>query len=280
MNASLTRRQHTPKPTLWAALCVTALSCPLVAHADTASNDWQWKATLYLWLPSLGGETAFPPSGSGPSIDITADQVLDSLNLVFMGAVEGSKGPWGLATDVVYVDLGASRKATRDFGLGRLDIPAAVDADLRLDITGWLWTLTGSRSIVEHDNLSLNVLAGARMLDLKEHLDWALNGDLSSLPIVDREGTSHASRTQWDAIVGVKGRAMFGAQRHWYVPYYLDVGTGESNFTWQGVVGAGYSFGAVEVLGVWRYVDYDFGNDMPMRSIDFNGPGVGVTFRF
>jgi hypothetical protein len=280
MKASFRPLKDTPKATLWAAVCVTTLSCPLVVQAETAPNDWAWNATLYLWLPSMEGETAFPPSGGGPSIDITADQVLDSLNLVFMGAIEGSKGPWGLATDLVYIDFGASKKGTRDFGIGHVDIPATVNADLHLDVTGWLWTLTGSHALIDHDKLTLNALAGARMLDLREHLGWALNGDLSSLPIIEREGSSSASKTQWDAIVGVKGRAMFGAKRSWYVPYYLDVGTGESNFTWQGVVGLGYSFGSVDVLGAWRYVDYDLGDNTPIKSLNFNGPAVGVTFHF
>jgi hypothetical protein len=34
------------------------------------------------------------------------------------------------------------------------------------------------------------------------------------------------------------------------------------------------------VTGVWRYLDYDFGGSKPIKSIDFNGPALGVTFRF
>ena len=262
-----------------AALALAAL-VPSVAIADTPSDDWQWAATVYLWLPSLGGETAFPPDNSGPSVGITAEQILDSLNFAFMGAFEGRKGPWSLATDVIYLDLGAARKGTRDFSLGRFEIPADVDANLRLEVTGWLWTAAGGYALVQHENASLSVIAGARMLDLEETLDWKLNGDISSLPIVDRAGSSQAGTTQWDAIVGLKGRATFGAQRQWYVPYYLDVGAGESDLTWQGMVGVGYSFESVDVVGVWRYLDYDLGNATPIRTLNLSGPTVGVTYRF
>jgi len=72
----------------------------------------------------------------------------------------------------------------------------------------------------------------------------------------------------------------FGANRQWYVPYYLDVGAGESDLTWQGMAGLGYSFDSIDVTGVWRYLDYDLGDSRPIKSIDFNGPAVGVTFRF
>jgi hypothetical protein len=118
------------------------------------------------------------------------------------------------------------------------------------------------------------------MLDLQEHLHYTFNGDISSLPVAGRTGSAHAQQTQWDAIAGLSGQASLGAEGQWYVPYYVDIGAGESNLTWQAMVGLGYSFGPVDVLGVWRYLDYDLGDGMSIQSIDFNGPAVGVKFRF
>lgn len=263
-----------------ASASILAAMAPSPVNAATDAADWQWDATVYLWLPALGGETSFPPNGDGPSIDVSGEQILDSLNFAFMGAVEGRKGRWGLATDVIYLDLGASRKGTRDFGLGQVEIPATVDADLELDITGWLWTLAGSYEVIQQENFSMNMLGGIRMLDLEETLQYRFNGDIASLPIEGRAGSSSAEETQWDAIVGVKGRWTFGAERQWYVPYYLDVGSGESDLTWQGMAGVGYSFDSIDVTGAWRYLDYDLGESTPIKSIDFNGPALGVTFRF
>jgi hypothetical protein len=261
-------------------LCSLAALVPAHAFADTTTGDWQWRATVYLWLPSVGGETSFPPDGGGPPIEITSDQVLDAINFTFMGGFEGRKGAWGIAADVVYVDLGAHKNATRDFGLGVIEVPASVDANLRLDISGWLWSLTGTYAALQSDRFTLDVLAGTRLLDLEERLGWRFNGDISSIPLLEQSGSSHARNTLWDAVVGVKGRASFGAEGRWYLPYYLDVGTGESDFTWNGIAGLGYDFGSVEVLGAWRHVDYDLGHHQPIRSIDFDGPAVGVTFRF
>ena len=263
-----------------AASCAIATLVPQRAYAESPPDAWQWRATVYAWLPSMGGETSFPPDGGGPSIEITADQILDSLNFAFMAAFEGRKGRWGLATDVNYLDLGASKKATRDFGIGHIELPASVDANLRLDVTGWVWTLAGSYEVVQQQNFSLDVLAGARMLDLEEDLHWSLNGDISTLPLPGRSGSSNVKDTLWDGIVGLKGRATFGAERNWYVPYYVDVGTGDSDLTWQGMVGLGYHFDSVDVTGVWRYLDYDFGSHTTVQSIDFNGPAFGVSFRF
>jgi hypothetical protein len=41
--------------------------------------------------------------------------------------------------------------------------------------------------------------------------------------------------------VGVKGRYTFGDDGKWFVPFYLDVGTGQSQLTWQISSGLGYS---------------------------------------
>lgn len=253
---------------------------PLASQADTAPGDWLWDTTVYVWLPSLGGETSFAAGGGGPSIEIEADALLDSINFAFMGALGARKGPWGVSADVIYLDLGASENATRKFGLGQVDLPASVDADLELDVTGWLWTTTGSYSAVDSERVMMDVLAGTRMLDLEEQLGWKFNGDIASLSPPGRSGNSVAKATQWDAIVGVKGRVTLGADRTWFVPYLLDVGAGESTMTWQIMVGAGYTFDAVEIKGFWRYLDYDLGDDTPIQSITFNGPAVGFTYRF
>lgn len=143
---------------------------PVVSHADATASSWQWDATMYVWLPSLSGDTAFPPGGGGPSIDVSADAILDSLNLAFMGGVGARKGSWGVATDIIYLDLGATKRGTREFDLGTVELPAAVTADLSLDLTGWLWTTTGSYTVVDTDRVQMDVLAGARMFDLEQTL--------------------------------------------------------------------------------------------------------------
>ena len=269
-----------PQILLFAATFILAALTPFQSHAAPTADQWQWGATVYLWLPSLSGDTSFPPSGGGPSIDVSAENVLDSINFVFMGAFEGRKGPWALATDVIYLDLGSSKNGTRDLGIGGIDLPASVTADLHLDIKGWAWTLVGSYEALRQENFRMDVLAGARLLDLEEDLHWNFDGDISSLPLSGRTGAGNAKATQLDAIVGLKGRATFGAERSWYIPYYVDIGAGDSDLTWQGMVGLGYSFDSVDVTGVWRYLHYDVANGTPVEAIDFNGPALGITFRF
>jgi len=280
MTMKLARLRFTGLSRAGVALCCLVAATPGRAIAEGSEDRWQWDATVYLWLPTLDGETSFPPGDDGPSIDVSADQIIDGIEFVFMGAFEGRRGPWGVATDVVYLDLGATRKGMRDFGIGRVEIPATVDADMTLDVSGWLWSLHGTHTVIDREAIAVNALVGARMLTLEQELQWTFNGDISSLPLTERSGTSRTKETQWDAVVGMKGRATLGAKRHWYIPYYVDVGAGESDLTWQVMAGLGYSFDTIAVTGVWRYLDYDLGESASIQSLALNGPALGITFRF
>ncbi len=61
---------------------------------------------------------------------------------------------------------------------------------------------------------------------------------------------------------------------------HTDVGAGDLDVTWQAMLGVGHTFDTVDVKAVWRYLEYDFGNDSPIESLNFNGPAFGVTYRF
>jgi hypothetical protein len=73
---------------------------------------------------------------------------------------------------------------------------------------------------------------------------------------------------------------MFGKGERWFVPYYLDVGTGESSLTWQAMAGVGYAFGGGSVICAWRHIDYDMESGNTIESVTFDGPGVAVAFRW
>ena len=64
------------------------------------------------------------------------------------------------------------------------------------------------------------------------------------------------------------------------MPYYLDVGTGESNFTWQTMAGLGYSWQWIDTFAAWRYLDYDLGEGRPLSSLSLNGPLLSVKFHW
>lgn len=261
-------------------LAAAAAVVSLQALPAAAADGWQWQGALYGYFPDMGGTTDFPAGGSSPGVTVDAAKIIDSLKFTFMGSLEGRKGLWGVYTDVVYMDLGGSKYGTRDFSVGGLPLPGGVDGNVHYDLKGWAWTLGGTWRLASDAHSAADLVFGARMLDIDQTLRYELNGDIASLPLPGRSGESKAGFTNWDAIVGVKGRFAFGDGGKWFVPWYLDVGTGDSDLTWQAMGGVGYSFGWGDVIAAWRYLDYDMKSDQKVRSLDFNGPAIAAVFRW
>jgi len=262
-----------------------AAAAPVASYAEGTSDDWEYTATIYGWLPSMGGNLSVPtgPRGGGggsASVGLSMGDVLDALEFTFQGMLTADKGRWGMGTDIIYLDLGSSNKKTKDLSFNDVQVPATVTARVNLDLTGWIWTLDGTYLVVDDPSHPVKLLAGARMFDLSTDVKWQLEGDIAGQPIPGRTGKADGSDTIWDAIVGVKGQVRFGEDEKWFVPYYLDVGTGDSDLTWQGMIGAGYAFEWGDLVAVWRYLDYDMPSGDLVENLDANGPAIGVTFHF
>lgn len=266
------------KLTAGAALCAVALALPVGAAAQT-SDKWEYGLSLYAYIPEITGTSRFPDSGSTPSITLKMDDLLD-LNFAFMASFEARKGRWGAFTDFMYLDVGDSKSDARDFAIGSGPIPGTASADVNYDLKGLIWTIAGEYNLVSNPGATADVFVGARLADLEQDVRWTLTGELGGYPLPGRSGSSNVSRSNWDGIIGVKGRVRFGTEHRWFVPYYLDVGTGDSDLTWQAMTGLGYSWGWGDIVASWRYLDYDMGEGRPFEDITFNGPAVSVMFRW
>ena len=270
-------------------LAVLALAAgtllPASAAAQSAqpawdSGKWQFAATLYGYLPSIGGSLSVPVNTGGSSINVDASTILDHLKFTFMGTLDAHNGRWGAFTDVLYLDVGGSKSQTHDFSIGAVQLPATTTADLNLDLKGIVWTLAGEYRVASDPALKMDVLAGARMFGLKPTLGWSISGDLGPIPESGRSGSRKVDESVWDGIVGVKGRYAFGDDRKWFMPFYLDVGTGQSQLTWQAAAGVGYSYNWGGVFAMWRYLDYKFKSGKALEDMNFNGPMLGVAFQW
>ena len=105
-------------------------------------------------------------------------------------------------------------------------------------------------------------------------MDWQFTGGISLLP---ESGSLSETADIWNGIVGIRGKLTFGDR--WFVPYYLDVGSGSSDLTWQGQAGIGYAFHWGNVLLVYRDQIFDSGAGI-IERLRLTGPAVGVGIRF
>ena len=262
-----------------ATLFVVTVLLTGAAAAQAPADDWQFRAMIYGYLPTIRGSTTFP-AGTGSDISVDANQIISHLKFTFMGSLEAQKGRWGAFTDVLYLNVGASKSGTRDLTIGGVQLPAGITANASLDIKGTVWTLAGNYRVLATPESAFDAFAGARLLSVKERLGWEFSANIGPIVGPGQSGNSQAKLDNWDGIVGVKGRFNFGPSGEWFVPYYVDVGTGDSNLTWQGIAGIGYAFSWGEVVGAWRYLDYDLKSGKKIESLNFNGPVVGVAFRW
>ena len=226
------------------------------AYSEEAPGDtWEFSVGAYMWGANIGGE-----SDAGGDIDIDFNDLLDNMNFTFMGTFGANKGKWGFLTDVIYLDVEDDDDVALEPGVSLNDV----------ELKAWIITPMVTYRVVQSDLVELNILAGVRYLYLKAELDIEPLGQLSD------------SGDAWDGIVGIRGNITLN--KHWYLPYHFDVGTGDTTLTWQAFGGIGYTFSSFDLVAGYRYMEWDFDDDDKgggtFNDLDINGPMVGVKFVF
>jgi hypothetical protein len=260
------------------AIALAMLSGSGQALGDDSGSDWEWRATIYAWFPTIDGNSQLPTGPGGPSIEVDPDDLLSNLDFTFMGALKVKKDSWGLFTDILYLDLGSSKTGSRDFTIGQMELPAAVNLDAVYDLKSWAWTMAGTYSLSESSGSSADLLFGVRLLDLDQQLNWTVNGDLAGLGLPGRSGSASGSESNWDAVIGINGHASLGTDGPWFIPYHADIGAGDSDFTWQAMAGIGYQFGWGAVVLNYRYLDYDLDSESSITDLTLGGFLLGASF--
>jgi hypothetical protein len=258
-------------------VAVAALAGVPAARAGEAEAAWQFSLTPYVWLPSIETEMRYETPGSGGS-EVSMSELLKHLSGAFFLSGEARRGSWALSSDLVYVAFekaGSSVSSITGPG-GAVEVP--VNSGTTTSLSGYMVSMSGSYAVIRRPDASLDVLAGVRYTHIGTTLDWSFATEVEDLPA--RTGSAEQGVDLWDGIVGVRGNVRFGGGGKWFVPYYLDAGAGTSQFTWQGMLGAGYSFGWGDLLLVYRYLSFEQGAEHDLQRLSFSGPALGATFRF
>ena len=228
-----------------------ALGPALAQAQESAADDgWQFAIAPYLWGSDISGKTQ-----RGLPIDVPIGDIVDNLESVLMVSFEARKNKWLVLADYIYLDIAASQQ------VGPLPIS--------MNLEGTVFQLAGGYNLYQEDS-RLDLIFGARDLDMDLGLSTVIMGN----PV-----SQSRSGRNLDAIIGVKGQLNLG--KRWYLPYYADVGTGDSDFTWQAT--AGISFQAakwVDLALVYRHLEWDFKSTDALQDINFSGPAFGAIFRF
>ncbi len=99
------------------------------------------------------------------------------------------------------------------------------------------------------------------------------------------QATVDATTTMTDGFVGLRYGGAIG--KKWSYKLRADVGTGDTELTWNAIVGFGYEMGKTGkyslVLG-YRYLQFEFeevdGSTKIESDMTFSGPAIGLQISF
>ena len=245
-------------------LVFLALLTPSLASAAEPKdhNGWNYRFTAYLWGANLTAN--LPGQDSSP---VPFYKLLDDLKMGFMGDFEARKDKWSFSVDMIYLDV-------QDSVSEGITLPGEgpVTLDVYGDLKGLVTTPSVGYAIVDSDKARVELLGGLRYLDLS--LKARLTAD--DMVLLDDK----VSRSDWDGVIGARATVFLNDK--WFMPLYGDVGTGDSDLTWQLGVGIGYKFNKVNVTAAYRYLRYEFdsSSDAILDNMTMKGPALGISFYF
>lgn len=238
-----------------ASIAIAALLAATAARAE----EWKHEFAPYLWATGMDGTAGV--ASVDASVDVGFGDILENLEMAFLGTYRASKGPLSLTMDVVYMGLGQTVK-----GPGGL-VTADIDMD-QTAVEGTVgWALTEQ----------LVAFGGLRYVDLSVEVQArSPPGDLR---------TAKGSESWVDPVIGARYTIPFADS--WSLNLRGDIGgfgVG-SDFAWQAM--ATLRWQATErlgVLGAYRYFDMDYedgsGAGRFKYDMTISGPVLGIAFTF
>ncbi len=223
-----------------------------------SAATWQNEVSIYGWYAGIDG--AVSALRGSQDFSVEASDIIENLNMVFMGGYEGKYNKWSVIADAVYMDMGDTANAPAGGGI----------SSVNLDIQSWVLHGGVGYELVQSTHGTLGVVGGVRYLTLDVDVNRAFDG--SSV------AQKSDSADLLDGIVGIRGNVKISD--NWYLPYYADIGAGGSEFSYQLFAAIGYRFGWGDVRLGYRHLKFEMDDDEIMQDLQISGPVLGVGFRF
>ena len=154
----------------------------------TTPSGWTFTIAPYGWLAGIEGDVGCS-AGRTAHVDESFGDILDNLDIGFMGVAEARYERFGVFTDLVYVRL--SDSGDTPFGI----LASSVDFTTK----SLMWTAAGEYRLLDQPDASVDAFAGFRLFSIENELDFNPPGLLGGLELSQTE-------TWADPIVGLKGR--------------------------------------------------------------------------
>ena len=244
-------------------LSLALVGSPLRAQSPTppaADGRWHYAFTPYLWATSQKGEASFKGIPPQP-IEMSFGDIWDNLDFAALGAFEANNGRWGVATDVVFMNLGA--KVPREV-LGQPE-PSVDSRQLMFEADALYRLFRGAGG--EGMGSYVDLVAGARYNKVRAGLQTSL------IPDTERA-------FDWvDAVIG--GRFQVPLARKVALGGRADIAGFGSDLTWQVHADLRVQLSTHWAIGAgYRYIDTDYdegtGTERKLWSMVNKGPYLAV----
>ena len=246
------------KSGLAGGLIILLVLCFSTLASAQKADTWQNEITIYGWYAGIDGAVNSP--GGSKDITVEASDIIENLNMVFMGGYEGKYNKWSVLADVVYMDVGNTANAPVGGGI----------SSVNLDIQSWVLHGGVGYELVQSTHGTLGVIGGVRYLNL----DVSVNRAFDGFSVAQNSDSADLL----DGIIGIRGNVKLSD--NWYLPYYADIGTGGSEYSYQLFAAIGYRFSWGDVRLGYRQLKFEMDDDKIMQDLQISGPLLGVGFRF
>ncbi len=248
---------------LFAAALGIALAVATTSNAEEPGSGENWEFYLegYGWIATIDATSA-----NGHDIEIDFKTIVENLDFAVMTAGGARKGPWSLNADLLYLNISDSSDQA-------LAGPLVLE---RVGLKSVIVTATGGYAVVDENEGHLDLLLGGRYLYLDADLRFRTDPRLP--PLSPREANLSSDGSNIDGIIGLKGE--YNVSEKVFLPVYADVGTGDSDLTWQAFGGIGYRFESFEAILGYRYLKFEFEDNSALDDLDIHGAMLGLKFNF
>jgi hypothetical protein len=231
----------------------------LLAAAPLHAEEWKHELAPYLWGSAMEGTTGI--GGVTADVDLSFSDILDNLEMGFMGMYRGTRDRFSITADTIFMGLGATQRSRND--LAKADI----------DVDQFVLAAAAGYALTE----KFVVLGGLRYMDLSAEVE--VTGPLGNTADAETDES-------WvDPYLGAQ--YTIPLSEAWSLNVYGDIGGFGigSDFAWQGLVTLRWQLtertGAV---AAYRYMDVDYesgsGSGRFLFDMSFSGPALGLVFTF
>lgn len=250
--------------TKWLAILATfALPATAFAQSPDTENTWQYTATAYGWFPGITTTVETPIGEIEAEVDF--DEVLETLDIAFLGAFEARKGRLSLIGDLQFFDVSAETERAPGALTG-----AEIDSQLLI------FSAYATYALVDSEDLRFDVGGGLRYNDTSVEAQLLQEGGTAGASFEDDGGWT-------DLLLAARVHRQFNDE--WYGIGYADIGgfgiEDSSELTWQVSAGAGYKFNDKwSMVGGYRHYSVEHGDELVTATIEVSGPFLGVQAKF